>query len=74
MEHILPEGEEEFRNELTVIGFPESTGERVDNSIQLIGCLSEMTHVNIGVQSESFEGKLEIYDHGTWKWFAGKVY
>lgn len=40
------------RNELTVIGFPESTGERVDNSMQLIGCLSEMTHVNIGVQSE----------------------
>lgn len=38
--------------ELTVIGFPGSTGERADNSIQLIGCLSEMTHVNIGVQSE----------------------
>lgn len=40
------------RNELTVIGSPESTGERADNSMRLIGCLSEMTHVNIGVQSE----------------------
>ena len=38
--------------ELSVTGFPESAGERAENDTQLIACLSEMTRVNIGVQSE----------------------
>ena len=51
LEHILLRIRED-NCKLTVIGFPETTGERAENSVQLIGCLSKMTHTNIGVQSE----------------------
>lgn len=54
--------------ELSVTGFPESAGERAENDIQLIACLSEMTHVNIGKRESFEEGKLEIWRKlGTWK-------
>ena len=39
--------------ELSVTGFPESAGERAENDIQLIACLSEMTHVNIGKREKA---------------------
>lgn len=36
-----------LHNMWPVIGFPENTGERAENSVQQIGCLMKMTHVDV---------------------------
>lgn len=45
-----------------MIGFPESTGERTENSLSLTGCLNEMTYMDVGVLTESFEE--EVWEFG----------